>query len=76
MQSLRDKVIVVAGGATGIGAATPHRLAAEGARVVVGTSQSRDFDIRSLRRDGGEMPSQPYSTAPSKSPSMALARWP
>ena len=33
---LQDKVVVVAGGATGIGAATAVRLAAEGARVVVG----------------------------------------
>ncbi len=36
MRGLNDKVIVVAGGATGIGAATSKRLAEEGARVVVG----------------------------------------
>jgi len=36
MRGLDDKVIVVAGGATGIGAATSRRLAEEGARVVVG----------------------------------------
>jgi len=36
MQGLNDKVIVVAGGATGIGAATSKRLAEEGAKVVVG----------------------------------------
>jgi NAD(P)-dependent dehydrogenase (short-subunit alcohol dehydrogenase family) len=36
MRGLNDKVIVVAGGATGIGAATSKRLAEEGAKVVVG----------------------------------------
>jgi NAD(P)-dependent dehydrogenase (short-subunit alcohol dehydrogenase family) len=36
MRGLKDKVIVVAGGASGIGAATATRLAAEGAQVVVG----------------------------------------
>jgi NAD(P)-dependent dehydrogenase (short-subunit alcohol dehydrogenase family) len=36
MRGLKDKVIVVAGGATGIGAATSRRLAEEGAKVVVG----------------------------------------
>ncbi|MFC5831521.1 SDR family NAD(P)-dependent oxidoreductase [Nonomuraea insulae] len=36
MRGLKDKTIVVAGGATGIGAATAERLAEEGARVLVG----------------------------------------
>src|SRR6266576_4773509 len=36
MRGLRGKRIVVAGGATGIGAATAERLAAEGAAVAVG----------------------------------------
>ena len=36
MRGLKDKVVIVAGGATGIGAATSRRLAEEGARVVVG----------------------------------------
>ena len=36
MHGLQGKVVVVAGGATGIGAATCRRLAEEGARVVVG----------------------------------------
>lgn len=36
MRGLEDKVIVIAGGATGIGAATARRLAEEGAKVVVG----------------------------------------
>ena len=36
MRGLAGKVVVVAGGATGIGAATARRLGDEGARVVVG----------------------------------------
>lgn len=36
MQRFEDKVIIVAGGATGIGAVTCRRLADEGAKVVVG----------------------------------------
>jgi NAD(P)-dependent dehydrogenase (short-subunit alcohol dehydrogenase family) len=36
MRGLNNKVIIVAGGATGIGAATCRRLADEGAHVVVG----------------------------------------
>lgn len=36
MRGLKDKSIVVAGGATGIGAATAQRLGEEGARVLVG----------------------------------------
>ncbi|MGX1163651.1 NAD(P)-dependent dehydrogenase (short-subunit alcohol dehydrogenase family) [Arthrobacter sp. SLBN-100] len=36
MHGLQDKVIVVAGGANGLGAATAERLGKEGARVLVG----------------------------------------
>lgn len=36
MQGLKDKVVLVAGAATGLGAASAQRLAQEGARVVVG----------------------------------------
>ncbi len=36
MRGLKDKVAVIAGGGSGIGAATARRLAEEGARVVVG----------------------------------------
>src|SRR5437868_6504206 len=35
MRGLREKIVVVAGGAGGIGTATSTRLAEEGARVVV-----------------------------------------
>src|SRR5258708_19795825 len=36
MHGLKDKVVLVAGAATGLGAASAQRLAQEGARVVVG----------------------------------------
>jgi NAD(P)-dependent dehydrogenase (short-subunit alcohol dehydrogenase family) len=36
INGLRDKVVVIAGGATGIGAATAKRLGAESSTVVVG----------------------------------------
>ena len=36
MRGLADKVVVVAGGGSGIGAATARRLGAEGAAVLVG----------------------------------------
>jgi NAD(P)-dependent dehydrogenase (short-subunit alcohol dehydrogenase family) len=36
MRGLQGKRIIIAGGATGIGAASAERLAAEGASVVVG----------------------------------------
>ncbi|SEG59289.1 NAD(P)-dependent dehydrogenase, short-chain alcohol dehydrogenase family [Thermomonospora echinospora] len=36
MQGLQDKVILIAGAATGLGAASARRLAQEGAKVVVG----------------------------------------
>ncbi|WP_092806820.1 SDR family NAD(P)-dependent oxidoreductase [Rhodococcus globerulus] len=36
MQGLTDKVILIAGGATGLGAASAQRLANEGAQIVIG----------------------------------------
>lgn len=36
MEGMREKVIIVAGGATGLGAATARRLGREGCRVLVG----------------------------------------
>jgi NAD(P)-dependent dehydrogenase (short-subunit alcohol dehydrogenase family) len=36
LRDLKDKVVLIAGAATGLGAASARRLAADGARVVVG----------------------------------------
>jgi NAD(P)-dependent dehydrogenase (short-subunit alcohol dehydrogenase family) len=44
MRGLKDKAVIVAGGATGIGAATALRLAQEGASVVIG-----DIDLHSAQ---------------------------
>lgn len=41
MKGLREKVAVIAGGAQGIGAASAHRLAAEGAFVLIGDRSRR-----------------------------------
>lgn len=40
MRGLKDKTIIVAGGGTGIGAATALRLGAEGAKILIG-----DFNL-------------------------------
>jgi NAD(P)-dependent dehydrogenase (short-subunit alcohol dehydrogenase family) len=55
MRGLRDRVVVVAGGASGIGAATAQRLAAEGARVVVGdiAVEKLHQTVESIRTAGG-----------------------
>jgi NAD(P)-dependent dehydrogenase (short-subunit alcohol dehydrogenase family) len=60
-----DQVVVVAGAASGIGAATAHRLASEGARVVVG-----DIDIERAEKvaaditaSGGTATAVPYDQA-------------
>ena len=48
MRGLTDKVAVVAGGGSGIGAATAARLGAEGAAVVVGDldGESAEAEVR------------------------------
>ena len=53
---LEDKVAVVAGGATGLGAATCRRLAAEGAAVVVGDRNMADATVTAagIQADGGK----------------------
>jgi NAD(P)-dependent dehydrogenase (short-subunit alcohol dehydrogenase family) len=55
MRGLDNKVAVVAGGGSGIGAATAVRLAEEGASVVVGdvVAQNAQAVAASIRADGG-----------------------
>jgi len=55
VNGLQNKVIIVAGGATGIGAATSRRLAAAGARVVVGdrNEEGAAATAATIADDGG-----------------------
>ncbi|HEY1971087.1 MAG TPA: SDR family oxidoreductase [Pseudonocardia sp.] len=55
MRGLKDKVIVVAGGASGIGAATARRLGAEGAKVVIGdlNLEGAEKTAAEIEADGG-----------------------
>ena len=55
MEGLVDKVIIVAGGALGIGAATARKLAASGAKVIIGDLNERDAQAtaESIRGAGG-----------------------
>lgn len=54
MKGLKDKVVLVAGAATGLGAASAERLAAEGAKVVVGDlSEPGAYKTAAAIRDAG-----------------------
>ncbi|MGO9509935.1 MAG: SDR family NAD(P)-dependent oxidoreductase [Mycobacterium sp.] len=59
MRGLIDKTFLIAGGATGIGAATAKRLAAEGACVAIGdiniadTQSAQNFVDRTIEEFGG-----------------------
>jgi NAD(P)-dependent dehydrogenase (short-subunit alcohol dehydrogenase family) len=56
MRRLENKVIVIAGGGTGIGAGTAVRVAREGARVVVGdlSGERAEAVAASIRESGGQ----------------------
>jgi NAD(P)-dependent dehydrogenase (short-subunit alcohol dehydrogenase family) len=62
---LADKVAVVAGGATGIGAATAARLGAEGALVVVGdvAAEAAQRTAEAIAGDGGTAVAVPFDLA-------------
>ncbi|MFE7277354.1 MULTISPECIES: SDR family NAD(P)-dependent oxidoreductase [Streptomyces] len=56
MRGLTDKAVIVAGGASGIGAATARRLAEEGARVMVGDLDGAGAEkvAAGIRERGGD----------------------
>ena len=56
MQGLKDKVVLVAGAGTGLGAASAQRLAQEGARVVVGdlNGERAERTAATIRDTGGD----------------------
>jgi NAD(P)-dependent dehydrogenase (short-subunit alcohol dehydrogenase family) len=55
VEGLRNKVVVVAGGALGIGAATARKLAQSGAKVVIADLNDKDATLtaESIRSTGG-----------------------
>ncbi len=55
MRGLTDKVVVIAGGGSGIGAATAVRLGEEGAQVVVGdlAADNAEAVAAGIRNAGG-----------------------
>ena len=65
MRGLGDKVVVVAGGGSGIGAATARRLGAEGAAVVVGDLVGANADAVAVevRDAGGRALAVPFDIA-------------
>ena len=65
MRGLSDKVMIVAGGASGIGAATARRLAEEGASVMVGDLEADGAEklAGSIREAGGQAASQWFDIA-------------
>ncbi len=65
MRGLTDKVVIVAGGASGIGAATARRLAEEGAAVMVGDIDAAGAEkvAGSIRECGGRAVAQRFDLA-------------
>lgn len=53
---LKDKVAVITGGASGIGRATAHKFAKEGAKVIVAdlNAQLGEDTVRSIQEQGGQ----------------------
>ena len=75
LRGLADKVAVVAGGATGIGAATAARLGAEGALVVVGdiAAEAAQRTAEAIAGDGGTAVAVPFDLADADSVAHLIA---
>lgn len=56
MNYLQDKVIIVTGASSGIGAATAKALAKQGAKIVAGALDQKGLDtlIQEIKKEGGE----------------------
>ncbi|HZR38446.1 MAG TPA: SDR family oxidoreductase [Nevskia sp.] len=69
MKRLQDKVVIVTGGASGIGAGTCEVLAAEGARVVVAdlNGEGAEAQAAALRARGGQALALPLDVADEQS---------
>lgn len=63
VRGLKDKVIIAAGAATGIGAATAKRLGEEGAKIVVGdlNLEGAEATASAIREAGGDAVALPYN---------------
>ena len=76
MKNLKGKCILVCGGATGIGAATAHRLSDAGARVAIGdlNIDGADSLVQSLNEQGGQAVAWEYDQADPESVQALVAR--
>lgn len=65
MRGLDGKAIVVAGGGGGLGAAAAHRLASEGARVLIGDLfvEGAERCAQAIRAEGGDAVAMAYDQA-------------
>jgi NAD(P)-dependent dehydrogenase (short-subunit alcohol dehydrogenase family) len=57
MKDLKDKVVVITGGASGIGLALAHELVKCGAKIVVASTTQEKLDVaeKEIREAGGEV---------------------
>jgi len=75
LRGLQDKIVVVAGGGSGIGAATARRLAEEGAKVVVGDLNLAGAEqvATGIRETGGEATAHEFDIADERSCAALMA---